>query len=187
MNLQGAKYQWSHDPADPHLVREIAERAGVSDVLARVLVSRRIRSAAEAEAFLRGGTATLPDAHLLPDAARVVERVATAVSENQSITVHGHDDADGVCAAVVMIEALRQLGASVTSYIPDRRTEGHGLNRAELDRLADAGVALVITVDSCVSDKDQIGYAGELGIDVIVTDHHEIPPALPAAAAIVYP
>ncbi len=187
MSLQGAKYQWSHDPADPDLVKEIAEGAGVSDLLARVFVSRRIGSAEEAVAFLRGGAATLPDARLLPDAARVVERVARAAAENQDITVHGHDDADGVCASVIMIEALRQLGASVSCYIPDRRTEGHGLNRAELDRLSDEGVALVVTVDSCVSDRDHIRYAGTLGIDVIVTDHHEIPPTLPPAHAIVNP
>lgn len=187
MSLQGAKYLWSHGPADPDLVGEIARGAGVSDLLARVLVSRRVGSAEEALAFLRAGVATLPDAHLLPDAARVVERVARAISEGQRITVHGHDDADGVCAAVIMIEALRQLGASVSCYIPDRRTEGHGLNRAELDRLAGEGVALVVTVDSCVSDRDHIRYAGTLGIDVIVTDHHEIPPALPPAHAIVNP
>jgi single-stranded-DNA-specific exonuclease len=187
MSLQGAKYLWSHEPADPDLVREIACGAGVSDLLARVLVSRRIGSAEDAVVFLRGGAATLPDAHLLPDASRVVERIGSAISKRQLITVHGHDDADGVCASVVMVEALRQLGASVSCYIPDRRTEGHGLNRAELDRLAGEGVALVVTVDSCVSDRDHIEYAGTLGLDVIVTDHHEIPPALPPAHAIVNP
>lgn len=187
MSLQGAKYEWSHDPADPNLVAEIAEGAGTSDLLARVLASRQIESAEEALTFLRGGAVTLPDARLLPDASRVVERVGVAVSEGHKITVHGHDDADGVCATVVMIEALRQLGASVSSYIPDRRTEGHGLNRAELDRLAAEGVALVITVDSCVSDRDHIRYANDLGIDVIVTDHHEIPRSLPPAYAIVNP
>jgi single-stranded-DNA-specific exonuclease len=187
MSLPGAKYQWSHDAADPDLVKGIAEGAGTSDLLARVLVTRGIGSPAEAVAFLRAGVAALPDAHLLPDAARVVERVGRAIAEGQRVTVHGHDDADGVCAAVVMNEALSQLGASVSSYIPDRRTEGHGFNRPELDRLADDGVALVVTVDSCVSDRDHIRYAGTLGIDVIVTDHHEIPPELPPAYAIVNP
>jgi single-stranded-DNA-specific exonuclease len=187
MSLQGAKYLWCHDPADPDLVREIARGAGVSDLLARVLVSRQIESVEDAVVFLRGGAATLPDAHLLPDASRVVERVGTAVSERQLVTVHGHDDADGVCASVVMVEALRQLGASVSCYIPDRRTEGHGLNRGELDRLSRDGVSLVVTVDSCVSDRDHIAYAATLGLDVIVTDHHEIPPTLPPAYAIVNP
>jgi len=187
MSLQGTKYLWSHGPGDPDLVGEITRGAGASDLLARVLVSRGIGSADEAAAFLRGGAATLPDAHLLPDAARVVERVERAISEREAVAVHGHDDADGVCASVVMIEALRQLGASASCYIPDRRTEGHGLNRAELDRLAGEGVALVVTVDSCVSDRDHIRYAATLGIDVIVTDHHEIPPVLPPAHAIVNP
>jgi single-stranded-DNA-specific exonuclease len=187
MSLQGAKYVWSHGPGDPGLVGEIAGGAGASDLLARVLVSRGIGSADDAVAFLRGGAATLPDAHLLPDADRVVERVARAIAAGETITVHGHDDADGVCASIVMIEALTQLGASASCYIPDRRTEGHGLNRAEIDRLAGEGVSLVVTVDSCVSDRDHIRYAGTLGIDVIVTDHHEIPPELPPAYAIVNP
>jgi single-stranded-DNA-specific exonuclease len=152
-----------------------------------VLVSRGIVSPSEAVAFLRGGAASLPDPHLLPDADRVVERVGRAVAERERISVHGHDDADGVCASVVMIEALRQLGASASCYIPDRRTEGHGLSRAEIDLLAGQGVTLVVTVDSCVSDRDHIRYAGTLGIDVIVTDHHEIPPELPPAHAIVNP
>lgn len=187
MSLEGAKYLWSHGPADPDLVSEVAHGAGASELLARVLVSRGIETADDAVAFLKGGPATLPDARLLPDAARVVDRIARAVAAGEGVTVHGHDDADGVCASVVMIEALRQLGASVSCYIPDRRTEGHGLNRAEIERLADEGVTLVVTVDSCVSDRDHIRYAGTLGIDVIVTDHHEVPPALPPAYAIVNP
>ncbi len=149
--------------------------------------STAIGSADEAIRYLAALDDPLPDAHLLPDADRVVERVRSALESKELIAVHGHDDADGVTATTVMMEALDQLGASVVSYIPDRKEEGHGLSRAELDRLHGAGVGLIITVDSCVSDREFISYGNGLGIDTIVTDHHEIPPELPPAVAIVDP
>ncbi len=185
MIQRGAKYTWRFDPPDRALAEKIREATGLSTVMASVLVSRGVTSAEGAAAHVRADLETLPDVHLLPDADRVVERVGRALEHGEAITVHGHDDADGVTAATIMIEALTQLGASVSSYVPDRRTEGHGLNRAELDGLAARGVTLVVTVDSCVSDRDAIRYGNGLGIDTIVTDHHEIPPELPPAAAIV--
>ena len=187
MILTGAKHEWRYEPADENLVSAIADAAGVSRLLASVLVSRGVRTSEEAVAFLAADAGRLPDAHLLPDADRVVDRIRSALESGQTVAVHGHDDADGVTAAAIMIEALGQLGASPRSYIPDRRTEGHGLNRAELDRLAAEGVGLIVTVDSCGSDTDCIAYGNELGIDTIVTDHHEIPPELPPAYAIVNP
>jgi single-stranded-DNA-specific exonuclease len=187
MILKGLKYEWSYDPPDPDLVEGIRKAAGASDVLASVLASRGVSSPSEAARFLRTDPDSLPDPHLLPDADEVVRRVRAALEGGEKIAVHGHDDADGVTATVIMAEALLQLGASVICYIPDRRSEGHGMNRAELDRLAASGVTLVVTVDSCVSDRDAIGYGNVLGIDTIVTDHHEIPPELPPAVAIVNP
>ncbi len=187
MILRGAKHDWTLELPDPAVVEEIRRAARVSATFAGVLASRGLRSAAAAERYLNAADAPLPDPRLLPDAARVVERVRRALSVGERIAVHGHDDADGVTAATIMVEALDQLGASVTSYIPDRKTEGHGLSRAELDRLGADGVGLVITVDSCVSDREFISYGRALGIDTIVTDHHEIPPELPPAVAIVNP
>ncbi len=187
MILKGLKHEWSYDPPDPDLVEGIRKAADASDVLASVLASRGISSPTDAVRFLRTDPDSLPDSHLLPDADRVVERVRAALAGGEKIAVHGHDDADGVTATVIMAEALLQLGASVVCYIPDRRSEGHGMNRAELDRLSAAGVTLVVTVDSCVSDRDAIRYGNGLGIDTIVTDHHEIPPELPQAVAIVNP
>ncbi len=187
MILSGSKYKWKLASTEPGLASDISRAAGVSEPFARVLAARGVGSADEAARYLAALDDPLPDAHLLPDAGRVVERVRSALESKELIAVHGHDDADGVTATTVMLEALDQLGASVVSYIPDRKTEGHGLTRAELDRLHGAGVGLIVTVDSCVSDREFISYGNELGIDTIVTDHHEIPPELPPAVAIVDP
>lgn len=187
MTLKGANYKWRFDEAPAALTEEIRRAAGVSPVMAQALVSRQVASGRDAVWFLEPESRPLPDARLLPDAARVVERVAAAISSREPIVVHGHDDADGVTATVIMIEALEQIGVSAGSYIPDRRTEGHGLSIRELDHLAGRGIRLIITVDSCVSDRDAIAYGNSLGIDTIVTDHHEIPPQLPPARAIVNP
>lgn len=187
MILKGVKHEWELASADAALAGEIAASTDASEPLSRVLVARGVRSAGAARTFLRVGEADLADARLLPDADLVVERVQAALENGEVIAVHGHDDADGICATAVMVDALTQLGARALSYIPDRRTEGHGLNEAELERLAGASVRLVVTVDSCVSERALIGRALELGIDTIVTDHHEIPPALPPARAIVNP
>ena len=187
MILSGSKYEWELASVEPGLVSDISGAAGVSEPFARVLAARGVGSADEAARYLAASDDPLPDAHLLPDAGRVVERVRSALESGELIAVHGHDDADGVTATTVMLEALDQLGASAVSYIPDRKTEGHGLSRAELDRLHGDGVRLIITVDSCVSDTEFISYGNKLGIDTIVTDHHEIPPELPPAVAIVNP
>ncbi len=187
MILSGSRYDWRLASVEPDLASDISRAAGVSASFARVLAARGVGSADDAARYLAASDDPLPDAHLLPDADRVVERVRSALESGELIAVHGHDDADGVTATTVMLEALDQLGASVVSYIPDRKKEGHGLTRAELDRLHGAGVGLIITVDSCVSDREFIGYGNTLGIDTIVTDHHEIPPELPPAVAIVNP
>jgi single-stranded-DNA-specific exonuclease len=185
MTLKGSRHEWAYEPADPGLVDEISRVAGVQPVVARVLVSRGMASASDAKSFLDPALESLSEKRLLPDAGRVVDRMRAALSRRETVAVHGHDDADGVTASAIMLEALEMLGAKVVSYIPDRRREGHGLNRPELDRLSAEGVGLIVTVDCCVSDVRCIRYAAELGIDTIVTDHHEIPPELPPAVAIV--
>jgi len=184
---KGTKFDWTLAEFDPAVVAEIVAAAGVSEVFARVMAARGVDSAGAAVRYLGAAVDPLPDARLLPDADAVVERVGRAIGSRELICVHGHDDADGVTATTVMTEALDQLGASLATYIPDRKTEGHGLSKAEIDRLRAAGVGLIITVDSCVSDREFIAYARELGMDTIVTDHHEIPPELPPAVAIVNP
>ncbi len=188
MLFRGSGREWKLGDVDRETAADIASALGVTDLLARVLIARDASSVTEAREFLEAGDAALADARLLPDAGAAVERVAVALDKRQTIAVHGHDDADGVCATTIMVEALRQLGASPLTYVPDRRREGHGLSKGEIDMLASASVDLIITVDSCVSERELIAYARSLGIDTVVTDHHEIPPALPEyASAVVNP
>ncbi|MBN2566183.1 MAG: hypothetical protein JXB46_10780 [Candidatus Eisenbacteria bacterium] len=187
MILKGNKYDWRL--ASPHrsLVSDVAAAAGVSEAFAGVMVVRGVGSPDEASRYVHPESDPLSDPALLPDADRVLQRVGDAIRGEELVAVHGHDDADGVTAATIMLEALCQLGAETTAYIPDRKTEGHGLSRAELDLLKQRGVGLVVTVDSCVSDREFIRYGNGLQIDTVITDHHEIPPELPPATAIVNP
>ncbi len=185
MLIDGARYRWSIEPADPDLVNGIQRSADLTEATAEALARRGVGSADEARELLDPDLRDLPDVRLLPDVDRMVARVRRALEGGERMTVHGHDDADGVTAAIAMVDALRELGGEVGVYIPDRRTEGHGLNTVELDGLAASGTTLLITVDSCVSEVDNIAHAASLGMDVIVTDHHEIPPRLPAAVAII--
>ncbi|MBD3349808.1 MAG: hypothetical protein GF400_11535, partial [Candidatus Eisenbacteria bacterium] len=187
MLFEGKNRHWELGPHDPEAVARIGRELDVSQLLARVLVARGASSVEEARDFLAAGEARLADPGLLPDSQRVVERVSRALDRGEKIAVHGHDDADGVCATVIMVEALAQLGARASTYIPDRRREGHGFSKGEMDLLASRSVDLIVTVDSCVSERELISYASGLGIDTIVTDHHEIPPELPDAVAVVNP
>ncbi len=116
-----------------------------------------------------------------------VDRIMAAIAAGEQITVHGDYDADGVSATVVMVSVLHALGANVDVYIPHRMTEGYGLNDNTIDELSDKGTKLIITVDCGISNKAEVDRAKATGIDVIVTDHHEEPPELPDALAIINP
>jgi len=187
MLFEGPERRWRLDARDPGLASDIARELGVAGLTARVLIARGATSVREAADLLSPADAEMADAALLPDADKVVARVERALERGESIAVHGHDDADGVTATAVMVEALRELGASPTTYIPDRRREGHGLSMGEIDAFAEQSLDLLITVDSCVSERELIARAADGGMDTIVTDHHEIPPELPDAVAIVNP
>lgn len=127
------------------------------------------------------------DPFLLKGMAEAVPRIQKALQEEEHILVYGDYDADGVSSTALMIYLLRHLGASFDIYIPHRSNEGYGLHNHALDWAVQQGVSLVITVDTGISAYHQIAYASELGIDVIVTDHHEPPELLPEAYALINP
>ena len=116
-----------------------------------------------------------------------VERIFSAIAHKEKIYVYGDYDADGVCAAAVMVEALAAFGAAVSVYIPFRETEGYGLNQEALKQIADEGTKLVITVDCGVANAAEVAYANSRGLTVIITDHHQQPAVLPEAFAIINP
>ncbi|HKG42711.1 MAG TPA: single-stranded-DNA-specific exonuclease RecJ [Gaiellaceae bacterium] len=159
-------------------VEALASELGVSDVLAAVLVRRGYGEAEAARAFL---AAELPehDPFLLGDMRAAVEAIRRAVAAGTRICVHGDYDADGICATALAVLVLRELGADVVFHLPSRFDEGYGVAAETLTRLAAEGVGLVLTVDCGVTAVDEVAHARELGLELVVTDHHRAGPELP--------
>jgi single-stranded-DNA-specific exonuclease len=155
-------------------------------LIARLLALRGHRTIDSAQAFLHGDrTGPPPDA--LPGMDRLIERVFEAIKRGERIAVYGDYDVDGVTATAILSEGLRDLGGDAVTYVPNRFNEGYGLSRAGLRAVRDLGANVVISVDCGINANSEIDYAAELGMDVIVLDHHEPPSELPHAAAIVDP
>ncbi len=182
------RFRWLFPPdaeIDPSLLA--AGRAlGMSD---RVLGLLQRRGVDEAELATFGGPAAagLCDPALLPDAAIFLDRIALARSRGERLMVFGDFDADGLTGLAILCRVFGRLGVAVQPYVPSRLDEGHGLSIAALDAALAGGVTLIVTVDCGTSSFDEIAEAGRRGIDVIVTDHHRIPPELPPALAVVNP
>lgn len=182
-----SKARWNVNAADEASVREMAEALDLSPLIAKLLEVRGIRTKEQAELFLNGGAEHFHDPILLDGMQRAVERIRLAIRRDEKIRIYGDYDADGVSSTSLMIFLMRELKASFDFYIPHRVHEGYGLNREALDRARENGVSLIVTVDTGISAREEVAYACELGIDVIVTDHHEPPELLPDALAVINP
>jgi len=147
---------------------------------------RGVRTVAEARAFTEVRDPS-HDALLLPDIEPALDRIVRAIEAGELIAVYGDFDVDGVTAAAILIEALGEAGAKVVPYIPDRFSEGYGVNSAAIESLHQQGATLVITADCGTSSVAEIEGARSLGVDTIVLDHHTVPPELPPAVALVNP
>lgn len=175
--------------AKPNLetVRSLARSCGFTPLAAAALCARGIDTPEAARAFLETDPAKLHDPMLLPDMAKARDTIRRAIEQGKKIAVFGDYDVDGVTSTCVMTRVLRSLGADVCHYIPDRLSEGYGLSMGAMDRLAQDGIGLIVTVDSGVSAFEEIARARELGMEVVVTDHHECREELPDANAVVNP
>jgi len=155
----------------------------IDPVILQLLVNRGIKTQEQIDEFLYPDySQDIHDPFLFLDMEKAVERVFRAVEKKEKIIVHGDYDADGVCSALVMVSTLLTLGAETQVYIPHRELEGYGLNMQTVEELGKNGVKLIITTDCGISNRKEIKRAAELGIDVIITDHHAEPPELPEAA-----
>ena len=161
-------------------------QGGYTPLAAMVLASRGIRDPKEAHAQLDCGC-ELPDPYLMTDMALAAGRVGLAMSENERIAVFGDYDVDGITATCLLTDFLRRHGADVVSYIPGRLEEGYGLNPIAIHYLHDQGVKLIITVDCGITAVREAELCRELGIDLVITDHHECKDTLPEAIAVVDP
>jgi single-stranded-DNA-specific exonuclease len=184
-----ARYRWVF-PApvtlDPSF-RAAGERLGLSTRLTEVLAARGVNAAADLDGFFGPAEAGLHDPHLLPDSAAFTERIGRARAAGERVLVFGDFDADGLTGLAIMARALGRLGIDVIPYVPSRLDEGHGLSLLAVEAARVAGAALIVTVDCGTTSVAEIGAANAAAIDVIVTDHHRVPPVLPPAVAVVNP
>ena len=168
-------------------VESISSALGISRILAKLLYSRGYRTAEEARRFIRMESELLCDPFLLADIVPAIERIHRAVEKGENIVIYGDYDVDGVTAVSTLYLYLKSHGAVVSYYIPNRAGEGYGVSTAAIDKLSSEGVNLIITVDTGITAAEEVAYARTLGIDTVVTDHHECRTALPEACAVVNP
>lgn len=178
--------RWVIPPLQKEVAAQLAEESGIDPFLALLLVTRGITDAESAAGFLLGGEIE-DDPFSFADMDIAVDRIQRAINAREMIAVYGDYDVDGVTATVLLYSYLREKGGDVIYYIPERECEGYGLNRQSIDYLHQQGVKLIVTVDNGISACDEIDYAAQKGIDVVVTDHHEPPKKLPGAVAVVNP
>ncbi len=178
---------WEYPDPDEPRAEELAEALGLDPVIARLLVRRGMSTAEEAERFLHPRLDHLHDPFRLADLPRAVDRLTRAIEHGERIAIHGDYDVDGVTSTVILRRVLELLGADVTHFIPERLKDGYGLEPAGLERLAAQGVAVVVSVDCGIRSQAAAARARELGVDLIVTDHHEPEAVLPPALAVINP
>jgi single-stranded-DNA-specific exonuclease len=178
--------RWVIPPLEKKVAAQLSEECEINPFLALLLVTRGITDAESAADFLLGGDIS-DDPFSFADMDIAVDRIQRAVDSGEMIAIYGDYDVDGVTATVLLYSYLRENGADVIYYIPERECEGYGLNRQSVDFLCHQGVKLIITVDNGISAAEEIDYAAEKGVEVIVTDHHQPPEKLPNAVAVVNP
>src|SRR5881394_1067797 len=169
---------WTISPCPHRQAESLAQALGLSEITASVLVRRGYGDPETARAFL-AGEQPLHDPFELGDMAVAVERIRAAIAAGSRICVHGDYDADGICATALAVLVLREAGADVEWHLPPRFEEGYGVSAATLERLADEGCGLVITVDCGITAVREVAEARMRGLDVIVTDHHRPGDELP--------
>jgi single-stranded-DNA-specific exonuclease len=184
---RAARKRWLLRPADFDRSRFLASELKVHPVVAHLLMNRGANTVETATRFLDRRLKTLHDPADLPGASAAADRIYSAVKGGRRICIYGDYDVDGMCATSILIECLRLAGASPTFYIPDRLEEGYGVSRASLDTIKAQGNDLVVTVDCGITSIDEAEHAREIGLEYIVTDHHEMKDTLPAADAVVHP
>ncbi len=168
-------------------ITALGEQMGLSPVCARLLYHRGLKTADAVRRFLSCEDTNFHSPFLLQDVALAVARIRAAVEDREKIVIYGDYDVDGVTSVSMLYLYLTGMGADVGYYIPSRAGEGYGLSRAALDKLAAEGVGLVITVDTGITACEETAYAREIGIDMVITDHHECRATLPEAVAVVNP
>ncbi|MCX7842668.1 MAG: single-stranded-DNA-specific exonuclease RecJ [Clostridia bacterium] len=183
--IMNKKWIVNNPPADK--VNALANAAGISSLLAKVLASRGMEDPEHIKAFLNPDLERLHDPFLMNDMDIAVERIVPAVRSCEKIAVYGDFDVDGVTGTSILFSFLRSMGADAEYFIPDRFTEGYGVSMSAAERIKDGGNTLVVTVDCGTTAVEEISLMNQMGLDVIITDHHECREKLPQALAVINP
>lgn len=168
-------------------IRALAAELGISALAARVLLMRGLAQPQTAREFLEGNLSLLPDPASLSGMDKAVLRLVRAIRNREAVLVHGDYDVDGITAAALLVEALRSFGATADYHIPLRLRDGYGLSNHALQKAHEQGYAVVVSVDCGISAHEPARLAASLGIDLIITDHHQPPAELPVALALINP
>ena len=178
---------WQHLPCDDAESAALAAALNVHPTIARLLCLRGFANAERADRFLNPSLDHLHDPFLLADMDRAVPRLERAVAQRERIAIHGDYDVDGITSTVILRRALEMLGGDVVHFLPERLRDGYGLQPAAIERLHAQGVGLIVSVDCGIRAADAARRARELGVDLIITDHHEPDGTLPDAFAVINP
>jgi single-stranded-DNA-specific exonuclease len=185
--LRHAAKTWHLLPHDAAAIERLGKALGVSPVVAQLLLNRHVTDPEAARRFLAAPLTHLHEPALLPGVAEAAERLHAAVRQGRRVCVYGDYDVDGVTGTAVLLQALRLLGAPADFYVPNRLEEGYGLNAEALRQIAQSGTAVVVTVDCGIASLEEADLARQLGLELIITDHHEFKDRLPAADTLVHP
>ena len=181
------KARWKIEKQNEEAVNNLVSSLNISPLVARLLLNRGLDTVEAAKKFLDAEHEEVYDPFLLDGMSKAVDRIEEAIAKNEKILIYGDYDADGVSSTSVMIYTLREKKANFDYYIPNRFTEGYGPNEKALRWAKEQGYELIVTVDTGISAVHEAEVAKEIGLDLIVTDHHEAPPVLPNAYCIINP
>ena len=175
--------KWEYCDVNAGEIEQIKSKYNVSELVATVISNKKLTTSVDV--FLNPTRNDFYDPFLMPDMEIAVNRIIKAIEDNEKVIIYGDYDVDGITSITVLKSFLKDRGLEVGSYIPNRLDEGYGLNKDAIDRIVQLGYTLMITVDCGISCIDEIEYANSLGIETIVTDHHEPAETLPNALAVV--
>jgi single-stranded-DNA-specific exonuclease len=182
-----SRTRWEFKKIDEEEIAFLAKKTKLHPLVVRLCWLRGVRTADEMDRFLNIESNTFHDPFLMKGMKEAVERIKSAIAADEQILVYGDYDADGVSSTTILHHLLSRLGARFNYYIPDRFNEGYGLNIEAVEKAAEAGISLIVTVDTGITAYAEVERAKELGIDVIITDHHEPPEEIPRALAVINP
>ena len=177
--------KWQIYDINQEKIEEIENKYNLNKLLATILVNRNITTEKEIELFLKPTREDFYDPFLIKDMDIAIKRIIKAIENQEKVTIYGDYDVDGITSITVLKSFLKDVGLEAKHYIPNRLNEGYGLNKPAIEKIAQEGCDLMITVDCGISGNNEIEYANSLGIETIITDHHEPGNELPKALAVI--